>query len=55
MDYGMTYKISEKVRDVILDKLPGGEFINISVLGDQIIRIIEGKSSEVNGMLYEVT
>lgn len=55
MDYGMTYKINERVRDEILDKLPGGEFINISVLGDQIIRIIESKSSEVNGMLYEVT
>ena len=54
MDYGMTYKINEKVRDEILDNLPGKEFVNINVLGDLIMKIVESKSSEVNGMLYEV-
>ena len=54
MDYGMTYKINDKVRDEILDSLPGKEFVNIRVLGDLIMKIIESKNDDVNGILYEV-
>jgi 3-oxoacyl-[acyl-carrier protein] reductase len=54
MDYGMTFNIKEKVRDEILLQLPQEKFIDISVLGDQILNLVRGKAAEINGMLYEI-
>jgi NAD(P)-dependent dehydrogenase (short-subunit alcohol dehydrogenase family) len=54
MDYGMTYKIKEKVRQEILLRLPQEQFINIQVLGDKILNLIRSAPAEINGMLYEI-
>jgi NAD(P)-dependent dehydrogenase (short-subunit alcohol dehydrogenase family) len=54
MDYGMTYKLNEKVRQEILKKLPEERFIDIGVLGDKILQILDSQSSEINGMIYEI-
>ena len=54
MDYGMTYKINEKVRREILKKLPEEKFIDIEVLGDKILQIIDSQSAEINGKIYEI-
>lgn len=54
MDYGMTYKINEKTRKEISEKLSDKKFIEISVLGDKILEIIKSESYEINGVLYEV-
>ena len=54
MDYGMTYKINEKVRQEILVQSPRERFINISVLGEKILEILRNETSDINGMLYEI-
>ena len=54
MDYGMTYKINERVRQEILKELPEEKFIDIRVLGDKILRILDSESSEINGIIYEI-
>jgi NAD(P)-dependent dehydrogenase (short-subunit alcohol dehydrogenase family) len=54
MDYGMTYKMNEKVRQEILVQLPKGRFINISVLGEKILELLRTQTSDINGMLYEI-
>jgi 3-oxoacyl-[acyl-carrier protein] reductase len=54
MDYGMTYKIEEKVRNVILESLPDEKFIDISLLGKKILEIGETETIEMNGKLYEI-
>ena len=54
MNYGMTYKINEKVRSDILAKLPGGGFTDIGVLGEKILEILRTEVAEINGMLYEI-
>jgi NAD(P)-dependent dehydrogenase (short-subunit alcohol dehydrogenase family) len=54
MDYGMTYKIKEKVRQEILFQLPEENFIDIRVLGDKILSLVRSEPTEVNGMLYEI-
>ncbi len=54
MDYGMTYKINEKVRQEILVQSPRERFINISVLGEKILEILSNETSDINGMLYEI-
>ena len=54
MDHGMTYKISEKVRQEILVQSPKESFINISVLGEKILDLLKTETSKVNGMLYEI-
>ena len=54
MDYGMTYKINEKVRQEILVQSPKKGFINISVLGEKILEILRTETSDINGMLYEI-
>jgi NAD(P)-dependent dehydrogenase (short-subunit alcohol dehydrogenase family) len=54
MDYGMTYKIKEKVRSEILLKLPQEKFIGIQVLGDKILNLVSSETAEVNGILYEI-
>ncbi len=54
MDYGMTYKIKEKVRQKILFQLPEENFINIRVLGDKILSLVRSEPTEINGMLYEI-
>ena len=55
MNYGMTYKINENTRKAILEKMPNGGFIDISVLGDLILEIINSEAANVNGKLYEIT
>jgi NAD(P)-dependent dehydrogenase (short-subunit alcohol dehydrogenase family) len=54
MDYGMTYKINEKVRQEILVQSPRERFINISVLGEKVLEILRNETSDINGMLYEI-
>lgn len=54
MDYGMTYKINEKVRNAILESLPEEKFIDIAVLGEMILEIDNTQTSEMNGKLYEI-
>ena len=54
MDYGMTYKIKEKVRQEILLQLPQEKFINIRVLGDKILSLVRSEPAEINGILYEI-
>lgn len=54
MDYGMTYKINEKVRQEVLVQLPEKKFIDISVLGEKILEILRTETSDINGMLYEI-
>jgi NAD(P)-dependent dehydrogenase (short-subunit alcohol dehydrogenase family) len=54
MDYGMTYNLNEKLRIDILKSLHEEKFIDISVLGEKILEICESKSSEINGILYEI-
>jgi 3-oxoacyl-[acyl-carrier protein] reductase len=54
MDYGMTYKINERVRQEILKELLEEKFIDIRVLGDKILQILDSRSSEINGMIYEI-
>jgi NAD(P)-dependent dehydrogenase (short-subunit alcohol dehydrogenase family) len=54
MDYGMTYKINEKTRKEISEKLSDKKFLNISALGEKILEIINSETHKVNGMLYEV-
>ena len=54
MDYGMTYKINEKVRNAILENLPDEKFINISLLGKMILEIEKTETTEMNGKLYEI-
>jgi NAD(P)-dependent dehydrogenase (short-subunit alcohol dehydrogenase family) len=54
MDYGMTYKIKEKVRREILLQSPQEKFIDIRVLGDKILNLVRSEPAEINGMLYEV-
>jgi 3-oxoacyl-[acyl-carrier protein] reductase len=54
MNYGMTYKINEKVRSDILARLPGGRFTEIGVLGEKILEILGSESTSINGVLYEI-
>jgi NAD(P)-dependent dehydrogenase (short-subunit alcohol dehydrogenase family) len=54
MDYGMTYKINERVRQEILKELPEEKFIEIRVLGDKILQILDSQCGEINGMIYEI-
>jgi 3-oxoacyl-[acyl-carrier protein] reductase len=54
MNYGMTYKINEKVRNTILESLPEEKFLDIGLLGDKILEINDAETGEINGKLYEV-
>jgi 3-oxoacyl-[acyl-carrier protein] reductase len=54
MDYGMTYKINEKVRNAILENLPDEKFIDISLLGKMILEIEKTETTKMNGKLYEI-
>ena len=54
MNYGMTFKINEKVRKQILVELPEERFIDISVLGERILSLVRSQTEEINGMLYEI-
>jgi hypothetical protein len=54
MDYGMTYKINEKVRNAILENLPDEKFIDIGLLGKMILEIEKAETTEMNGKLYEI-
>ena len=54
MDYGMTYKLNEKIRMDILGQSPKGNFINIDVLGDRVLDILKTETTNINGMLYEI-
>jgi NAD(P)-dependent dehydrogenase (short-subunit alcohol dehydrogenase family) len=54
MDYGMTYKINEKVRQDILSHSTKEKFINIGVLGKKILDLLGTETSKINGILYEI-
>ncbi|CAN2228479.1 FabG Dehydrogenases with different specificities (related to short-chain alcohol dehydrogenases) [Candidatus Nanopelagicaceae bacterium] len=54
MDYGMTYKINEKVRKEILSGSSMEKFIEIGVLGEMILEILKTETSKMNGLLYEI-
>jgi len=54
MDYGMTYKMNEKVRKKILVQSSEERFIDISVLGEKILDLVRSETTEINGMLYEI-
>ena len=54
MNYGMTYKIEEDARKRILENLNNEEFIDIELLGEQILKVIASECSEMNGRVYEV-
>jgi short-subunit dehydrogenase len=54
MDYGMTYKINEKVRQDILSHSTKETFINIGVLGKKILDLLGTETSKINGILYEI-
>ena len=54
MDYGMTYKINDRVRGEILRSLPEGKFIDISLLGEKILELCESKAKVINGKIYEI-
>jgi NAD(P)-dependent dehydrogenase (short-subunit alcohol dehydrogenase family) len=54
MDYGMTYKIKEEVREKILDGKHGKKFINIEILGQKILDLLRSEIDEINGVLYEI-
>ena len=54
MDYGMTYRLNEKVRMSILGRSSRESFINIEVLGDKVLDILKTETININGMLYEI-
>lgn len=54
MDYGMTYKIKDKIRNEILRGMPQEKFIDISVLGDKILDLLKSEINEINGTLHEI-
>jgi NAD(P)-dependent dehydrogenase (short-subunit alcohol dehydrogenase family) len=54
MDYGMTYKLHEKIRMDVLSQSSKESFINIDVLGDKILDILRTETTDINGMLYEI-
>lgn len=54
MDYGMTYKINDKIRENILENLPEEKFIDIGLLGEKILEIEKMETSKMNGNLYEI-
>lgn len=54
MDYGMTYKLNEKLRMDKLGQSSKGNFINIQVLGDKVLDILKTETTEINGILYEI-
>ncbi len=54
MDYGMTYKLNEKIRMDVLNQSSKESFINIDVLGDKVLDILRTETTDINGMLYEI-
>jgi NAD(P)-dependent dehydrogenase (short-subunit alcohol dehydrogenase family) len=54
MDYGMTYKLNEKIRMDVLSQSSKECFINIDVLGDKVLDILRTETTDINGMLYEI-
>lgn len=54
MDYGMTYKLNEKIRMDVLSQSPKESFIKIDVLGDKVLDILRTETTDINGMLYEI-
>jgi NAD(P)-dependent dehydrogenase (short-subunit alcohol dehydrogenase family) len=54
MDYGMTYRLNEKIRMDILGQSTKESFINIDVLGDKVLDILKAEITNINGMLYEI-
>jgi NAD(P)-dependent dehydrogenase (short-subunit alcohol dehydrogenase family) len=54
MDYGMTYRLNEKVRMNILGQSSRESFINIELLGDKVLDILKTETININGMLYEI-
>lgn len=54
MDYGMTYKLNEKIQKDILGQSPKGNFTKIDVLGDKVLDILKTEAIDINGMLYEI-
>ena len=55
MNYGMTFKIREKIRVDILRNTRKENFLSISVLGEQILEILNIECSDVNGKIFEIT
>ncbi len=54
MDYGMTYRLSERIRMDILGQSSKESFININILGDKVLEILKTETTHINGMLYEI-
>ena len=55
MDYGMTYKIPEVMRNSIRDNLPEKKFIGINLLGEKILEIAQMNLSDMNGVVFEIS
>lgn len=55
MNFGMTYKISEQLRNEIRESLPDSEFLGIKVLSDLLLRILHSDIPSVNGKIFEIT
>lgn len=54
MDFGMTYKITEEIRNDIKASLPDSEFLGIKVLADLLLRIFHSNAASVNGKIFEI-
>lgn len=54
MDYGMTYKLKERIRREMLKNRTNGHFISIDVMGQKIIDLINGDVGDSNGKIYEI-
>ncbi len=54
MDYGMTYRLNEKIRMDILSLSSRESFISIDILGDKVLDILKAEANDINGMLYEI-
>jgi NAD(P)-dependent dehydrogenase (short-subunit alcohol dehydrogenase family) len=54
MDFGMTYKIAEEIRNDIKASLPDSEFLGIKVLADLLQSISHSNTSSVNGKIFEI-
>lgn len=54
MDFGMTYKIEERIRDDIKASLPDSKFLGINVLADLLRTILHSGTSSINGQIFEI-
>jgi NAD(P)-dependent dehydrogenase (short-subunit alcohol dehydrogenase family) len=55
MDFGMTYKINEEIRNDIKESLPDSEFLGIKVLADLLLTILHSETESVNGQVFEIS